>query len=537
MRVLLLPPLLLVACCVAAEQASQGLPGTTLLTQEGDLAQMVDGIHRFLDRETGVALRQRERFWKRDFGSAAAYEDSVAPNRGRLRRIIGAVDARVRPVVQRFEAREAGRAEIARRRGYRVYAVRWPVFEDVEGEGLLLQPDRAPVARIVAIPDADWSPEMLAGLVSGIPAQAQFARRLAESGCQVLVPALIDRRDTYSGVPGIRMTNQPHREWIYRMAFEVGRHIIGYEVQKILAAIDSLPKDAPVGVAGYGEGGLLAFHSAALDSRIQAALVSGYFQARREIWREPVYRDVWGLAREFGDAELAGLVAPRALVVEAALGPEIAGPPQETKERRNATPNGALSTPGLDLVREEVERARPIYSALHADARLRLVASGEGRGQPGSDAALAALLEFLGAKLPPAPPDAPAKDIPETLPLEERMPRQLNQLVAHTQRLVRESPRRRAEFWAKADATSPERWRESTRFYRDYIWDEVIGRLPPPSLPANPRTRLIFDEPRIRGYEVMLDVWPDVFAYGILIVPRNIQPGERRPVVVCQHGL
>src|SRR5262249_16604924 len=69
------------------------------------------------------------------------------------------------------------------------------------------------------------------------------------------------------------------------------------------------------------------------------------------------------------------------------------------------------------------------------------------------------------------------------------------------------------------------------------IWDEVIGRLPAPSVPANPRTRLIFDEPKFRGYEVMLDVWPGVFAYGILLVPANIKPGERRPVVVCQHGL
>ena len=32
-------------------------------------------------------------------------------------------------------------------------------------------------------------------------------------------------------------------------------------------------------------------------------------------------------------------------------------------------------------------------------------------------------------------------------------------------------------------------------------------------------------------------VWPGVFAYGILLVPKNIKPGERRPVVVCQHGL
>ena len=35
----------------------------------------------------------------------------------------------------------------------------------------------------------------------------------------------------------------------------------------------------------------------------------------------------------------------------------------------------------------------------------------------------------------------------------------------------------------------------------------------------------------------MLDVWPEVFAYGILLLPKNIKPGERRPVVVCQHGL
>jgi cephalosporin-C deacetylase-like acetyl esterase len=32
-------------------------------------------------------------------------------------------------------------------------------------------------------------------------------------------------------------------------------------------------------------------------------------------------------------------------------------------------------------------------------------------------------------------------------------------------------------------------------------------------------------------------VFPDVFAYGVLLVPKNLKPGERRPVVVCQHGL
>ena len=65
----------------------------------------------------------------------------------------------------------------------------------------------------------------------------------------------------------------------------------------------------------------------------------------------------------------------------------------------------------------------------------------------------------------------------------------------------------------------------------------MIGRLPQPSPPANPRTRLIYDRPKFRGYEVMLDAWPGVSAYGILLVPKGIAAGERRPVVVCQHGL
>jgi hypothetical protein len=43
--------------------------------------------------------------------------------------------------------------------------------------------------------------------------------------------------------------------------------------------------------------------------------------------------------------------------------------------------------------------------------------------------------------------------------------------------------------------------------------------------------------PKWIGYEVVLDVFPDVFAWGYLLVPNDLKPGERRPVVVCQHGL
>jgi dienelactone hydrolase len=358
-----------------------------------------------------------------------------------------------------------------------------------------------------------------------------------------MVPVLIDRRDSLAGVPGIGMTNEPNREWLYRMAYEVGRHIIGFEVQKVLAAVDwfvgeNAAASVPIGVMGYGEGGLLALYSGAIDPRIDVTVVSGYFQRREELWKEPIYRDVWGLVREFGDAELGGLIAPRALIVEGSRGPEVAGPPPVTDvHKEGACPNGKLTSPPLASVQQEVERTRPFFAGLKVEQKLRLVVSDGGRGLPGSEEALRAGLAALGAVNALQPAGSAPRDLRPNYDPEPRLHAQFDQLVGFTQGLIRKSPERRKEFWAKADSSSLERWKESTKSYKDYIWEEVIGRLPAPSLPANARTRLIYDAPKFTGYEVVLDVWPDVFAYGILLLPKDLRPGERRPVVVCQHGL
>ena len=82
------------------------------------------------------------------------------------------------------------------------------------------------------------------------------------------------------------MTNEPHREWIYRMAYEAGHHLIGFEVQAILAAVDwfaseNKSRSLPVGIIGYGEGGLLALYSAAIDQRIDVSLVCLLYTSRR----------------------------------------------------------------------------------------------------------------------------------------------------------------------------------------------------------------------------------------------------------------
>ena len=198
---------------------------------------------------------------------------------------------------------------------------------------------------------------MLCGLAAGVPVESQFARRLAESGCRVLIPTLASRADDYSITETGRATNQTHREWIYRPAFEMGRHVIGYEIQKILAAVDWFERDSvgtgrKIGVYGYGEGGLLAFYAGAIDPRIASVGVSGYFDSRQRLFNEPIYRNVYGLLREFGDAEIASMIVPRRLVIEACAGPTITGPPAISPGRRGAAP-GALATPKLENIRFE----------------------------------------------------------------------------------------------------------------------------------------------------------------------------------------
>ena len=176
---------------------------------------------------------------------------------------------------------------VAEKAALRVQAVRWPVIGSVHAEGLLLIPRGEPKAVVVALPDADQAPELISGVAPGLPSERQYARRLAESGCLVLVPTLLSRADTDSGNPALgRMTNQTHREWIYRQAFALGRHPIGLEAQTVSAGIDALFGQHPslrAGVVGWGEGGLLAFFAAALDERIAATGVSGYFGPREAL--------------------------------------------------------------------------------------------------------------------------------------------------------------------------------------------------------------------------------------------------------------
>jgi hypothetical protein len=252
-----------------------------------------------------------------------------------------------------------------------------------------------------------------------------------------------------------------------------------------------------------------------------------------------MYRNVFGLLDEFGDAELASLIAPRSLVIEASRVPAVAGPPKPRKGRIPAAAPGKLETPPLADVQAEFARAEKLVPGLVAADAWKLVASADGQGPAGSAAALEAFLHTLDASAKLASPGSSAS-LRRPLPVAaDRVKRQFDELNDFTQNVLADSQYVRNEFWADADRASrdPAKWQASTRRYRQYFYDEVIGRFELPLMDPQPRTRKIYDEPLWTGYEVVLDVFPDVIAYGILLVPKRIPEGQRRPVVVCQHGL
>ncbi len=534
------------------------LPGTAPWDLQGDpAAEMVSGIDRYLDAFQEQAVKERAEHWPLDtaVGSRDPLGSAVETNRTHLKRILGVVDQR-EEVRMEFIAPSSRfgyptGTEIGLGPGYRIMAVRWNVFRGVHGEGLLLLPHTQIKANIIALPDCEWTPEQLVGLDKGLEPEWQFARRFAEHGCRVLVPCLITRSSPSAGSPGARSTQHSQRETLWRAGYEMGRTPAGYEIQKVLAAADWLirtkqgstepeslddwlrwrakaPKNLQsLGIVGYGEGGRIAFCAAALDPRFKAIAISGYFGPRNRLHEEPIDRNVWSLLRRFGDAEIGRMILPRPLFLEYGKYPEAT-----LTDAQGGAP-GQLRTPAQSAVELEYQRLRQLGSG---EMPANLINSPAGIMDRAIAERFYRELQPHGDPLPQSLKTPPSR-LERLEDDQERQNRQYAEILEDTQWLMRESEYTRRDFWKAVDRSNAQSFVKSSESYRKVFQEEVVGMIPQASLPANPRTRFLYETNGYRGYEVLLDVHPNIFATGILLIPTHLKPGERRPVVVCQHGL
>ncbi len=491
---------------------------------EADLSQrLMDTAHTFVEAQI-----ERANTARRAFHGDAEDADS---RRQELRTILGVVEDRLPPRMEHFgDAKNP--SIIAETDAYQVFQVRWPVFANITGEGLLIKQRGNAIGSVVVIPDADQSPEQTLQPV---------ARRLADSGFDVVVMAIVSRNKLQTDDERIQRADYTEREWIYRQAFHMGRHLIGYEIQRALAVVDwfdsEVSGDSQIGVLGYGEGGLIALHAAALDTRIDAAFVSGYFDSSDAVWKEPIYRNVWSRLKRLGNAEVASLVAPRQLVIEHSPLPEV------------SSHKGELTTPDFDAVKSEFKKIP------RRDSFCTLVAGPDGTtAGPWSDGALERFVSQFGvSKLSPSDEHeltdrrALAADA-----IRARQKRTMDQLESHVQSLVRGSEHVRDEFflYKAMPEFNDSRWStdrvhptvdsgkfiEASTSYRQQFYEQAMGRFDESLLPPNARTRKVAETDEWTAYDVVLDVHEGLFSWGVLVLPNDLKHNEKRPVVVCQHG-
>ncbi len=532
------------------------LPKTKKLELEEPLdVVMVRGISKFAERELHTARERRTAPWL----AAKDPKAATAAARQRLRENIGAVDPITADPSPWSSVSPTGMQGAFDDSGDLVtYSnlLRWDVTEGISGEarqytasykspsGQAVTQQNPPIIILLADPELD----------SNNTAEKNLPQRLAHMGAVVNQIVMVDRNTDYSGHSDIKQTNMTHREFVYRLGFNMGRHVIGYEVERTLAFINLIKKqevltdsDTPVILVGTGEGAVVAQYVAALaPNSIDAVILNGYFSSRENVWEEPIYRNVWKQLTEFGDAEIASLIAPTPLIIEAGKAPEIDGPPAPKPGQAKIAAPGVIDSPRLKDVRQEFGRAKGYYAKANNAGQLHLVESPK---QVCGPETIKILNESLGLKLKmPTEAAMNALKVPEINPevLQGQQKRLIDELVRHTQMLLARSDKVRAKLWKDVDRSSVEAWEKQAPKYREMVYNSFIGKLDPATVGPNPRTRKVIDEETHVGYEVVLDLhptekWseddPGVFAGGILLLPKDLKKGEQRPVVVCQHGL
>ena len=517
----------------AVEPPSQTLPGTQRLTMEGDIASaMIDGIDRFLLKK--IAEEQAKSL--RELSDIEHFFMPEGLGEPFHRDLLGLHD----PLIQdkRFLNREVfgpiaiqqplgGVKELGMATSWQAAWANWPVYEGVEASGLVLTPKEIRFV-VYLIPDAGQSPFDLCGIT---PDSQSSAIQLVEQGGLVVIPTVIQRQSE-KRMGRADLTDQ---EYLYRSAFELGRHIVGYQVQEGISAFQALRKsypDLPCFVAGWGEGGWIALHLA-VEAKPTGTLISGHFGPRDEIWKEPLHRNIHGLLVHGRDAYLATSIVARGhpLVIDAVPGPEVrimgggAGP-------------GVLQGPTRDAARREFDDSAKLTKVYPRATELLHFVEPSPQATAGiQPAAMERLLVASGLSWKSGLAPEPVVWQHERFQIQEAREETLKKWDRFQQRILASVHLERERYWRPLDTRSVADYERSIADYREAFRNDVIGDWKEPLLPFQARSRLAYDRPKWVGYEVMLDVFDDVFAYGVLLIPKGLDPNRKHPCVVFQHGL
>ena len=213
----------------------------------------------------------------------------------------------------------------------------------------LLVPHRASRGGVLALHGHGAGADEVVGLASTEDRGDPYAHTIAELGFVVLAP---DQRGF-----GARADWQPdgiyHCDYELTLATLLGTSPLAISIAEARRGLDVLSLHASqLGIAGLSFGGTVSLFTAALDRRVRAAIVSGYFSSWAACasvpWNMCGSQVLPGIVRELDHVDLAALIAPRSLLIQTGRTDGIF--PQETAVAEHARLARVFHTLGGDTV-------------------------------------------------------------------------------------------------------------------------------------------------------------------------------------------
>jgi dienelactone hydrolase len=268
-------------------------------------------LEAFVARQQDAARQERERFFQPDVSSPEAYAASTLRYREQFKAMLGWPLTQARPddcpaVREEFVAED----ELGR-----IYRLWIETLPGLHSYGMLFVPPGEPGAAqrplVLSQHGGHGTPELCSGLY-GPSNYNDMTRRILRQGAVVFAPQLLLWRDDFG--PPIDRGGMDAR------LKQIGGSITALEIYQLQRCLDALvlrPEVDPqrIGMVGLSYGGFYTLFTTAVETRIRAALSSCFLNDRtRYAWPDWTWN---GAALAFFDAEIAALVCPRALYIEA----------------------------------------------------------------------------------------------------------------------------------------------------------------------------------------------------------------------------
>lgn len=488
---------------------SQQLEGTQALSlpaQDKFLIQQHEEVDRFLLELINRSFEERDSRWRPDYSSVDHYLDSLNPHRSRMAKLLGIVeeDSRIFDVSKTLLEDEQ----------YRIESLQLELEIGISIDALLISPrTEGKKPAVVVNPPSTESRENFAGLLENSEKPAGWLQKLLSHQMIVALPLTVLRTADHKLASLQKGGVLTRRELLHRVAFITGRTLPGIEVLQSLALRAYLAgradvREDDIGILGVEQGGMTALLAGAIDTGFRSVTIIDYFDKRESVWKEPFDRILYGQLEEFGDAELAGLVAPRPLTIA----------------------HRPLDSASRERVEMEVSRAGRFFEGLDMGARLRTISNPD----PVFEGA-AVLADHLDG----GSQALPLSEVAISLRFNATRTKQLrnnnfNHLYSFLRQKIDGSRELRRNYWSLDGQPESARTEIALELRREL--SELVGQVPRENIPLNARSNLVQKNEHFAAYDILLDVAPGLTTWGQLLIPVEGEVPVPRPTVIAQHG-